>query len=61
MSYSVTYAKKYNNRYIVPIHFAGNKVTEREAVIDTACSTTLVPMSLTLVDTSCSCITGNRK
>ena len=46
MSYSVMYARKFNNRYVVPIHFAGKTKVEREAVIDTACSTTLVPMSI---------------
>ena len=46
MSYSVMYAKKFSNRYIVPIHFTEKRKAEREAIIDTACSTTLVPLSI---------------
>ena len=43
MSYSVTYDEKYSNRYIVPLRFRNKK---KEAVIDTACSTTLIPLDI---------------
>ena len=42
MSYSVTFDKRYSNRYVVHLDFEGEEGT-KEAVIDTACSTTLVP------------------
>ena len=45
MSYSVMYDKKYNNRYIVRLMFSHDRES-REAVIDTACSTTLVPLAI---------------
>lgn len=43
MSYSVMYDEKYINRYIVPLRFRNKK---KEAVIDTACSTTLIPLEI---------------
>ena len=45
MSYSVTYDKSYSNRYVVSIGFEGAADTN-EAIIDTACSTTLVPLHM---------------
>ena len=45
MLYSVMYDKKYNNRYVVQLSFLHNQ-DALEAVIDTACSTTLVPLSI---------------
>ena len=46
MSYSVTYDKRYNNRYVVQLRFVRNAIFESETVIDTACSTTLVPSKI---------------
>ena len=45
MSYSVTFDRSYSNRYVVSLSFDGDENT-REAVIDTACSTTLVPLHI---------------
>ena len=45
MLYSVMYDKQYNNRYIVPLQFE-KSLDAREAVVDTACSTTLIPTSI---------------
>ena len=45
MSYSVTFDRRFNNRYIVPLDF-GKKEDAKAAIIDTACSTTLVPTSI---------------
>ena len=45
MSYSVMYDKKYNNRYVINMSFT-DKGIKREAVIDTACSTTLIPTKI---------------
>ena len=45
MSYSVTFDRSYNNRYVVTLVFVGDK-DKREAVIDTACSTTLIPLHI---------------
>ena len=44
MSFSVMYDRSYSNRYVVPLRFMERAVVEREAVIDTACSTTLIPL-----------------
>ena len=46
MSYSVMYDQKYNHRYIVHMRFIKGKFYEKEAVIDTACSTTLIPKNI---------------
>ena len=46
MLYSVMYDKRYNNRYIVQLRFERNTIFERETVIDTACSTTLIPAKI---------------
>ena len=46
MSYSVMYDKRYSNRYVVQMRFMKKDYFEREAVIDTACSTTLVPTNI---------------
>ena len=45
MSYSVTYNKNFNNRYVVKLGFMNNTVRV-DSVIDTACSTTLVPLHI---------------
>ena len=45
MSYSVTFDESYSNRYIVSLVFEGEAI-KREAVIDTACSTTLIPLHI---------------
>ena len=46
MSYSVMYDEEYNNRYIVSLNFTGDEAEEKAAVIDTACSTTLIPLDI---------------
>ena len=42
---SVTFDESYSNRYVVSLVFDGDE-GKREAVIDTPCSTTLVPLHM---------------